>query len=405
MGLSLPHMRVLIVSHSSVVDVYQDKLRYIARTPGIELTLLVPDRFSEGGRVIEAFKGHGGYEVITRPQRTLWSNRLNAYTFQGLASVFRKVKPDIVHIEEEPESLVAVQIVRHAVRMKKRPLIIDFTWRNMIVPLESLASFDPRRLLYALTHGMNLPNFDGIIGGSVESEGFMRTCGFEGPVRVIPQYGIDPARYFPRDDVATTRKQFNLGNGSDADPFTIGFVGRVMKMKGLDTLVDAFVMLRDRNAQLVILGGGEYLRETQERVEAAGLTDKVHFISGVPAAEVPPLLSAMDVLCVPSLSTDTWREQFGRVLIEAMACGVPVLGSTSGEIPHVLGDAGLIAEEGNVQEWADALMRLMDDRALRASMRAKGIKRVAEHYTNEHLAKQITDFYAELQSSQSTTSK
>ncbi len=389
-------MRVLIVSHSSVVDVYQDKLRYIARTPGVELTLLVPDRFTEGGRDIEAFQGHGGYDVIAQPQRTLWKNRLNAFTFRGLSSVFRKVKPDVLHIEEEPESLVTVQLVRQALRMKKRPVIVDFTWRNMEVPLTSLRPYDPRRALYLLTQGMTLPHFDGVIAGSIESEGYLRKLGYEGPMRVIPQYGVAPERYHPRSDVAVTREKHGLGNGSPSDPITIGFVGRVLKMKGLDSLIDAFALLHNRNAQLVILGGGDYVHATRERVQRAGLTGKVHFIESVPASEVPPLLAAMDVICVPSLTTGSWREQFGRVIVEAMACGVPVIGSTSGEIPHVVGNAGLIVEEGNVQAWADALARVIDNPSLLSEMRSAGIDRVAANYTNERIALQITDYYTDL---------
>lgn len=138
------------------------------------------------------------------------------------------------------------------------------------------------------------------------------------------------------------------------------------------------------------------MEETRARAQQAGLSEKVHFISGVPAADVPPLLSALDVLCVPSLTTPKWREQFGRVIVEAMACGVPVIGSTSGEIPHVLGNAGLVVEEDNVQAWADALVRVMDNPSLLAEMRMAGIQHVATNYTNERLAAQIVEYYADL---------
>lgn len=386
-------MRVLIASHSSVVDVYQDKLRYIAATPGVELTLLLPERFTEGSRTVEAFRGHGGYDVIAVPQRAWGNDRLNAFTYKGLRSVFRKVKPDVLHIEEEPESLITVQLVRHALRMKKPPRIIDFTWRNMDMPYTSLSQFDPRRLLYFLTQGMTIPHFDGLIGGSTESEHYLRKQGYEGPVRVIPQYGVAPELYFPHSNKANVREQYGLGNGTESDPFTIGFVGRVMQMKGLDVLVDALHALRDQNAQLVILGSGDYTETLRSRVQHLGLSERVHFIAGVPAAEVAPLLSAMDAVCVPSLTTDTWKEQFGRVIVEAMACGVPIIGSSSGEIPHVVADAGLIAAEGDVQAWTESLQRVMQSAELRATMRSKGIAHVAANYTNEHIAKQIVDFY------------
>ena len=67
----------------------------------------------------------------------------------------------------------------------------------------------------------------------------------------------------------------------------------------------------------------------------------------MPSTEVPAVLRALDVLVLPSLTTPSWKEQFGRVLQEAMACAIPVVGSDSGEIPHVIGDAGLVTPEGD----------------------------------------------------------
>ncbi|RPI51817.1 MAG: glycosyltransferase, partial [Chloroflexi bacterium] len=101
----------------------------------------------------------------------------------------------------------------------------------------------------------------------------------------------------------------------------------------------------------------------------------------------------LDVLVVPSRTRPNWKEQFGRVAVEAMACGVPVVGSDSGEIPHVLGDAGLIFAEDDVAALGGHLVRLMQDAGLRAELAGKGRRRVLEHYTQARVAADTYEVY------------
>ena len=88
-----------------------------------------------------------------------------------------------------------------------------------------------------------------------------------------------------------------------------------------------------------------------------------------------------------------WVEQFGRVLIEAMACGVPVVGADCGEIPNVIGDAGLMFPQNDHAALRAHLDRLMHDDALRADLRARGRARVLERYTMKHIASQTFEVY------------
>jgi glycosyltransferase involved in cell wall biosynthesis len=99
---------------------------------------------------------------------------------------------------------------------------------------------------------------------------------------------------------------------------------------------------------------------------------------------------------LPSLTTPRWKEQFGRVLIEAMACGVPVVGSDSGEIPQVVGDAGLIFPEGDAAGLAAALQRLCDAADLRKKFIDKGLERINERYAYEHIVRQTYQFFQQV---------
>jgi glycosyltransferase involved in cell wall biosynthesis len=101
---------------------------------------------------------------------------------------------------------------------------------------------------------------------------------------------------------------------------------------------------------------------------------------------MPRLLNELDVLVLPSLTQPNWKEQFGRVLIEAMACEVAVVGSSCGEIPHLIGDAGWVFPEGDVDALREALLQLIGDEPSRAELGRRGRDRVFKHYTQERVA-------------------
>jgi glycosyltransferase involved in cell wall biosynthesis len=123
------------------------------------------------------------------------------------------------------------------------------------------------------------------------------------------------------------------------------------------------------------------------------LAERVTFHHHIPSEEMPAFYKALDALVLPSLSKPNWKEQFGRVLIEAMACGVPVVGSDSGEIPRVIGDAGMITPEGQATALAQALASLRDDNSLRQKLGRAGRERVLATYTHTRIAEATCEVY------------
>src|SRR5438552_785079 len=153
----------------------------------------------------------------------------------------------------------------------------------------------------------------------------------------------------------------------EGQPFTVGFCGRLRERKGELLLVRAMAALGG-DAQLEILGWGEAEPRVRALAADLGMVNRVHIRSAIPSTDVPRFMNELDVLAMPSLTLPSWKEQFGRVLMEAMACGVPVVGSNSGEIAHVIGDAGLLFPEGDVPALAGCLRRLRDDAELRRDL-------------------------------------
>jgi glycosyltransferase involved in cell wall biosynthesis len=111
---------------------------------------------------------------------------------------------------------------------------------------------------------------------------------------------------------------------------------------------------------------------------------------------MPEYLSCLDVLVLPSKTTPHWKEQFGRILTEAMACEVAVIGSRSGEIPQTIGDAGLTFREGDSQELFEKIQFLLERDTLRDTLGKKGRARVLEKYTNGRLASSLYSLYKPL---------
>src|SRR4029079_16656968 len=170
-----------------------------------------------------------------------------------------------------------------------------------------------------------------------------------------------------------TRERFGWG----ANDVVVGFVGRFIEEKGVDTLLEAFARAAGR-WHLLFVGGGvlaSRIGSVQQQHPA-----RVRLVESPPHDEVPRYLRAMDVLCAPSRTSVRWKEQFGRMLIEAMACGVPVIGSDSGEIPHVVADAGVVIPEDDRAQWTETIDRLVGDAALRTDLARRGLERARTEF-------------------------
>jgi glycosyltransferase involved in cell wall biosynthesis len=135
-----------------------------------------------------------------------------------------------------------------------------------------------------------------------------------------------------------------------------------------------------------LLGSGPATSAMDRRVAALGIQDRVAIRAWLPSTEMPHFYRDADILVLPSRTRPNWTEQFGRVLIEAMACEVAVLGSQVGEIPHVIGDAGVIFPEADSLALSQALQRLIGSAELRRDLGRRGRERVLRHFTQDRVA-------------------
>ncbi len=297
---------------------------------------------------------------------------------RGLRATLRE-RWDVVHCWEEPYVAAGFQIAWHAPASAR---FVFATFQNIAKRYPPPFNWFERSVL---------SRADGWIAfGDTVHETHLSRRGFASlPSRVIPP-GVDVQRFSP-DAAARAGVRARLG-WDDRTP-VIGFLGRFIEAKGVRLLTTALSRLRSPWRALFVGDGPE---RPHLEAFAAARAGSVAVVTGVTHDDVPDYLNAMDVLCAPSQTTRGWREQFGRMAIEAMACGVPVVGSTSGEIPYAVGDAGVIVNERDVDGWIAALDGLLGDEDRRRTLADRGLARARERYAWPVVARAHLDFFDEL---------
>ena len=370
-------MRVLMVSKACIRGSYQKKLEELAKLDGLDLTVVVPPYWQEKGRRIELETIYtAGYELLV--QEMSFNGHFHLHFYPHLGALVQRLRPDIMHIDEEPHNLATFHAMRLAMGVNAKPLF--FSWQNLLrrypFPFNWIEQHNYRHSAHA-------------IAGNQDGVDVLRRKGYRGPVTVIPQFGVDPQLYDPSPDRPR----------ESSSCFQIGYVGRLVQEKGVDLLLRAVADLPG-DWRLSILGDGPYRDFLGELSRELGLEDRVSFHAPLPNSEMPAHYRQLDALVLPSRGRPNWKEQFGRVLIEAMACGIPVVGSDSGEIPHVMGEAGLIFPEEDAAALGAHLRLLMRDRHLLVSLAQKGRHRVLQHYTQQKIAQATHEVYLDMLAAQ-----
>lgn len=367
----MPHVAML--SKALVVGAYQRKSELLAAEVR-SLRTWVPAHW--GLQKLE--RAHvSGYVLRALPIR--FGNNYHLHHYPTLAAEMRAWQAAtsdgalrVVHIDEEPYNLATVQALRLARMAGARSVF--FSWQNLNRRYPPPFSWFERYVLR---------NSDAAMVGSRESEAVWRAKGWRGPIHRVPQFGVD-ARW-----LAFGETRVNMGSAHT--PFVVGYAGRLIHDKGLDLLLRACAKLPE--TQLRILGDGAQRAALEAQADSLGMRTRVSFAKVIPSVEMPTFYGKLDCLVLPSRTLPNWKEQFGRVLIEAMACGVPVIGSDSGEIPHVIGDAGQVFAEENADALQACIAALMQHPFLVQTHARAGLQRVRAQFTMQRIAQATAEVY------------
>jgi glycosyltransferase involved in cell wall biosynthesis len=207
---------------------------------------------------------------------------------------------------------------------------------------------------------------------------------------------IDTTVFRPRPE---SNDEWRLRLGLKLTDVVVLFIGRIHESKGVFELLSAAHRLIHDPAidaarlRFVLAGRGKRLDEVRARITRLGLQQYVRIVGSVPHAEIHHFHTIADVFTLPSIAVKHWQEQFGIVLIESMACAKAVVGTLSGSIPEVLGDAGILVQPNDHLSLAEGLKRLIVNPELRVTYGTRARQRVEEHFSTERIATKLRAAY------------
>jgi len=374
-------VRLLTVGHSYCVGLNRRLAHELSREgpAGTEVVVVAPRRIrGDLGPIrlevepAEPVRVEGvGTWPPAPPQLMMYGPRLR--------SILRE-RWDLVHCWEEPFTLAAGQVARGA-----DPTVPLVYWTAQSLPKRYPPPF-------AEVEKRCVGRCQGWLAAGTTVVEALESRGEYGrkPHRVMP-LGVD-AELFRPDPARREEARRRLGWDLDGPP-VVGFLGRFVAEKGLDMFMSTLDAMKGA-ARALAVGGGAMEPAMKAWADRRGGGDRV--VTGVGHAEVPAYLNAMDVLMAPSQSTPRWKEQFGRMIVEAFASGLAVVGSDSGEIPDVVGDAGIVVGERDLDAWVEAVGGLVEDARLRAALGAKGRERAMAEYRWPVVARNHWDFFREI---------
>lgn len=376
-------MRILSVSHSAVVAGYHDRYIEIVRQGEVELSLLVPEEWRQFNRIVRLEKRSDPIYLIIARQPICWGLKDHGlrnvtHIYPGMRKLIHEIEPDIVELWAEPFAAVTAQTIRTARRISPGIKIIFFSAQNINKKHPPPFSWFEQ---YTYQHA----DFAFVI--NEEAENVIRSRGWRKGSIILP-LGVNPERFRKLDSSS-------LGRELGLDKFTVGFVGKLERQKGIIDLITACGKLKGE-INLLVIGNGSLFDPVRRLISESGIEEDTRIIPTLPNNELPGYLNCMNVLVLPSITLPGLKEQFGRVLIEAMSCGVPVIGSDSGEIPNVIGNAGMIFPEGDAGALRERIASLLNDPGQARELARRGRLRVEEEYTWASIARRQIEVYHKL---------
>ncbi|MFN8595226.1 MAG: glycosyltransferase [Anaerolineae bacterium] len=365
-------MRVLILSGYSHPS-HHRKIELLADTPDAEiLQLLQPGNGKASGEYPSA-DGQRCYRVKVVPVCSLGQpNDPHRTVHWPMQFELQAFHPDVIHCEHEQEGLLAAEVaLARNLWLPRTPLIL-YSWQNILRPRRKLVRWVSDFTLRAAQH---------LICASTEGVEVVRQQGFGGGATVMPLFGLDTRYFYPRPTPHRWPR------------FAVGYVGRLVEEKGVETILRAAAQLP---VEVVIVGSGPDRARLVSLAQQLDLGERCHFVGEVAYDQIATYLNAFDLLVLPSRTTQHWKEQYGRVLVEAMACKVAVAGSDSGAIPEVIGSTGRIFPEGQIEALVEVIRELSARPDALADLRERGYQQALSRFSVEQLAAQTLSIWRSL---------
>ncbi|MGL5942905.1 MAG: glycosyltransferase [Waterburya sp.] len=372
-------MKLLIISHSCVTPINQQFYTELERQTNWQITIVTPSNWkTEYGRIVnsEPWSDYQG-KLLGIP---VWlSGNIPLHIYRStFIRLLKELEPDFIYVHQEPYAIQTAQIYLANSLSINKPIAF-FTWQNI---------FKRYPFIFRQIEKLTFQKTNIAFTGSRSAEEVLRKKNYQGNCTMLPS-GIDTDIYTYSHQAEELKNNLR----EKENEVIIGYLGRIVVEKGLNTLLHALHQIQELPWRLVMVGNGEYETKFRQIANELKLDHKISYLGYIPHTEAPLYLSAFDLLVLPSETQPNWKEQFGRVIIESMACNTPVIGSNSGEIPYLIESTcgGLTFPEAQPKAFAEQLSRLITNQNLRSSLGKQGRQAVVQNYTNSSLAQSFAD--------------
>ena len=368
---------LLVFSHAAVLDVNRAVFRELAQVADIPVKMIVPQRWQ--GDLIQKleYQGDGNaknFEVYSYP--VVFSGRGSFFFYR---SFFKKLKsqwtPQHVFVDEEPWSVAAFQ----AFEIFQNSPRSFFTKQNLLKKIPPPFYWMQKRIFSESTHAYSVAE---------EVTQVLRQKGYQKEIRYLP-HSYDPNLFKPLTDEEKSLRKKKLGIPDYKK--IVSYFGRLADEKGIHDFLGAIEQV-EADCLFLIVGNGPLEKLIHEKKQSKKLKEKLFFFSAIPHHEVGGTLALSDVLILPSRTMPNWKEQFGRILVEAMACGAAVVGSDSGEIPNLIKKTGggFVFQERNVSDLKNQIETLLSTDSILRKHQVAGQQYVFKNLTHTAVAKYLS---------------
>ncbi len=361
-------MKLLIIYHAGLAEDSKNIFREYARQ-GVDLSVIVPmETRSSTGQIFKY--SHKDSEKSYRFIPVAYGL---GFKLLPLFFAIRKIKPDVIHVFDEYSSIYLAKTILCRNVLYGNPLSKATFWPRKKVPVfayafQNISFTSPpfifefsiklvKRIIYKIFYPLlfwyHRKNVSGVSGSNSEALLNIKNINKKIAVRLI-FWGVDLKKFFEKNRNACREKL-----GIKKEIKFLGYAGRLIAEKGLDDLIYTIVKT---DYCLMLVGDGDHKNRLVKIVDDLNLKNRIFFYKNVKHGELVDFYNAMDILVLPSKTVPQWKEQYGRVLVEAMACGLPVIGSSSGAIKEVLlgYPKGLIFKEGDVDDLVEKIKNISD---------------------------------------------
>lgn len=373
--------RLITIGHSYVVDLNRRLGQEMAKLglPDWDVHVVAPS-FMRGDLGQILFDKSNKDSDNTLAVKTYFSEHIHLMTYGRDLKKILDQGWDIVHAWEEPFIVAGGQIAFLTPTIAR---LVYSTFQNIPKRYPPPFSCIER---YAMRRASGWIAFSHSVQAALSNR-----YGYSGKPSSVITVGVDTEMFRP--DLSSRYRIHSELGWEGSGPLVIGFLGRFVEEKGLLLLTRVLENLPVA-WRSIIVGGGPL--EPNLRKWASRFPDRVRIVTGIQHKRVPEYLNSMDILVAPSQTTPRWKEQFGRMIIEAFAVGVPVIGSDSGEIPNVIRDSGLVVAERDTEGWIRALLELLNSPLARQHFRTSGIQRALDEFSWPVVARKHLKFFGEI---------